>query len=144
MIALLLACTPEPVDSGEAGPVASDTTAEIAGAVIGTCNGDTFEMQIGFVTEVDSVVAELRTDEGGQELHDVPFAGMDEDTESIFIHEAELDMGAGYDNGQSSAFSCSDSPYAGYRAYDSEGAIMACYFGEFVADQFDATGCPES
>ncbi len=142
MIALLLACTPEAVDTGEAGPVASDTTAEIVGAVIGTCNGDNFEMQIGFATEVSSVVAELRTDEGGQELHDLPFAGMDEDTESIFIHEAELDMGAGYESGQSSAFACSDSPYAGYRAYDSSGAIMACYFGEFVADQFDATGCP--
>lgn len=143
MIALLLACAPDEVDTGEAGPVASDTTAEIVGAVIGTCNGDSFEMQIGFATEVDSVVAELRTDAGGQELHDVPFAGMDESTESVFIHEAELDMGASYDNGQSSAFACSDSPYAGYRAYDADGAIMACYFGEFVADQFDATGCPE-
>lgn len=143
MIALLLACAPETSDSGDAGPVASDTTSEVAGAVIGTCNGDVFEMQIGFTTEVNSVVAEVRTDAGGQEFHDLPFAGMDESTETVFIHEAELEMGGAYENGQSSAFSCDDSPYAGYRAYDSEGAIMACHFGEFVADQFDSTGCPE-
>lgn len=144
MILALLGCTGEPLDSGPEGPVTSSERAEVSGAVIGTCDGDTFEMQIGFVSEVPRVEAELRTDAGGQEFHDVPFAGMDEKTESIFIHEAELDMGESYDDGESSAFSCADSPYAGFRMYDSEGAIMGCYFGEFVADQFDATGCPES
>jgi hypothetical protein len=133
------------VDSGSDAPFTSDERAEISGAVVGACDEsqDEFHMQIGFVAEVPRVEAEVRTDEGGQEFHDVPFAGMDKETESIFIHEAKLDTEASEAvSGEKTTFACSDAPYAGFRMYDAEGGIMGCYFGEFVADQFDQTGCP--
>jgi hypothetical protein len=141
--ALFLACTgEESLDSGT-GPVTSEERAEISGAVVNQCEGDELELQIGFVSEVSRVEADVTSDGTVHELHDVPFAGMDEDTESIFIHEVVLETGASEASlGSTTTFTCADSPVAAFRIFDNEGAIMGCYIGEFVVDYYDATGCP--
>ena len=142
-VSLFLACAPKAEDSGSPAPFTSDERAEIVGAVNTSCVDGEFTLQIGFAAAVPRVEAEMQDGTGTVELHDVPFAGMDEDTESIFIHEATLATEADEAvSGQATTFSCDDGAYAGFRVYDDEGGLMACYFGEFVISEFDTTGCP--
>ncbi len=142
---LLLACT-QAEDSGTAEEkrTASDQAATVVGAVINQCEKK-LELQIGFDVSVPRVDAELTTGSGEHEIHPVPFAGMDEDTGKIFIYEAKLELGAADPvMGESTRFVCADGAGAGFRAYDDDGAVMACSFGQFVAEFLDATGCPEA
>ena len=143
LLPLLVACAPKTEDSGPALPFTSDERAEIVGVGVSTCEDGELSLQIGFAAAVPSVEAEVKN--GGEvvEFHDVPFAGMDEDTESIFIHEANLTTDAAEATpGQATTFTCDDGAYAGFRVYDEEGGIMACYFGDFVVSEFDTTACP--
>ena len=94
-VLLFLACTGEEVgESGDTEPFTSTARSELAGTVQSTCQGDESTLQIGFVSEVPRVEADVTVDASVHEIHAVPFAGMDEDTESIFIYEAKLKMGA--------------------------------------------------
>lgn len=141
---LLLACTPAE-DSGPAdnGPTTSDERATIVGAVTSSCDKK-MELQIGFDASVPTVEAELTTGSGENEVHPVPFGGMDKDTGKIFIYEVKLELGASDPvMGESTRFVCADGAAAGFRAYDDKGAIMACYFGDFASELYDHTGCPE-
>ena len=140
---LALACTGETTDTGPEAPHTSDTVVEIQGTPMNECT-DKLHLQIGFLDQVPSVTAELRIDADGEgELHTVPYGGLDKDTETIHLYDIELTTGADEADGNHTTFTCDDYPVAGYRVYDEEGGLMACYFGEFVLDWFDATGCPE-
>lgn len=143
-ILLFLACTGEEVgESGDTEPFTSTARSELAGTVQSTCQGDELTLQIGFVSEVPRVEADVTVDASVHEIHAVPFAGMDEITESSFIYEAKLKMGASEAvSGTESTFDCADAPVAGFFVYDAEGGIMGCYIGDFVVDYYDATGCP--
>ncbi len=140
MLFLLAAC-PAPTEE-DTSPVTSDTVVEIVGTPVNECVDGVLHLQIGFSVQVPRVVAEVKFGGDVVELHEVPYGGLDEDTESIHLYDAELDTEAAEADTSHTTFACDDYPFAGWRVYDEEGAIMACYFGEFVADQFDQTGCP--
>ena len=141
MLLSLLACTPK--EAADTGPRTSDHLVDFVSVPVNECDGNELTLQAVFYEEVPSVVAEVRDGSEVSELHEVPFAGMDKETGELFIHESTLDMEADEAGDDQTTFSCDDVPYAGWRVYDEDGAIMACYFGDFVADQFDASGCPE-
>lgn len=136
---LLAACTTETVDTA---PQTSDTVVEIVGTPVSECVDDELHLQIGFSVKVPRVEVEL-TDGSVTEMHDIPYGGLDKETESVHLYDAELETGASEANASKTTFTCDDYPYGFWRVYDDADAIMACYVGEFVADQFDATGCPE-
>lgn len=143
LLALAVACAPKAEDPGPSPAFTSDERAEIVIPGSSTCVDGELSPRIGFAAAVPRVEAEIRNGTDVVELHDVPFAGMDEDTETIFIHEADLTVGAGEAvSGQATTFTCEDGAYAGFRVYDDEGGIMACSFGEWVIDEFDTTACP--
>jgi len=139
---LLLACAPEAEDTGTA-PFTSDTVVELSGTPVNECVDGELTLQIAFTVDVPEVIAEVH--DGGDviEFHDVPYAGRSEDDEEVRIHEKTLETGANEQSGSATTFTCTSPPYAGFRVYDEEGGLMACFFGEFVASEFDATGCPE-
>lgn len=135
----LLACTTETVDTA---PQTSDTPVEIVGTPISECIDDELHLQIGFNVSVPRVEVEL-TNGSTTEMHDIPYAGKDKETGEIFLYDVEMETGADEANTSKTTFTCADAPYGFWRVYDESDALMACYVGEFVADQFDATGCPE-
>ncbi len=143
MLFLLAACAPEPEDTGEL-PFTSDVVVEISGTPVNECLGDELRLQIAFTVDVPEVVAEVHDGSGVVEFHDVPYAGRSEDDEDIRVHEKILETGGSEADSLTTTFTCASPPYAGYRVYDEAGGLMACYFGEFVASEFDATGCPEA
>ena len=138
---LLLACTPEAEDTGTA-PFTSETVVELSGTPLNECLDDELHLQIAFTVDVPEVIAEVHDGSGVIEFHDVPYAGRSEDDEEVRIHESKLRTGASEASSNSTTFTCASPPYAGYRVYDEAGGLMACYFGEFVASEFDQTGCP--
>ena len=142
MLTLLLACATDELDSGTA-PHTSDTVIEIVGTPVNECTDGKLHLQIGFSVQVPRVEAEVKTGPDGGEFHDVPYGGLDEDTESIHLYDNELNTEASTVDVNNTAYACADSPVAGYRVYDEDDGLMACYFGEFVADWYDATACPE-
>jgi hypothetical protein len=119
MMLLLLACTTEPVDTGEV-PFTSDIVVELSGTPLNECLDGELRLQIAFTVDVPEVVAD----------------------EEVRIHEKTLETGASEASATGTTFTCSSPPYAGFRVYDEAGGLMACYFGEFVAQEFDQTGCP--
>lgn len=138
---LLLSCTPEAEDTGEA-PFTSDTVVELSGTPLNECTGNELKLQIAFTVDVPEVIAEVHDGSDTIEFHDVPYAGRSEDDEEVRIHEKTLETGASEQGASETTFTCGSPPYAGFRVYDEEGGLMACYFGEFVAEEFDHTGCP--
>jgi hypothetical protein len=138
---LLLACTTEPVDTGEV-PFTSDIVVELSGTPLNECLDGELRLQIAFTVDVPEVVAEVHDGSETIEFHDVPYAGRSEDDEEVRIHEKTLETGASEASATGTTFTCSSPPYAGFRVYDEAGGLMACYFGEFVAQEFDQTGCP--
>jgi hypothetical protein len=142
LLALLLAACAPDEDTDPAGPVTSELRSELAGPVSVNCDGDELSMQLPFVGSVPRVEAEVRTGGDSFELHEVPFGGMDEDTETIFIYELKLHTGADQPDANHTVYTCDEAPFAGFRMYDDAGAIMGCYFGDFVVDFYDQTGCP--
>lgn len=144
MITILLACAAEAEDSGEgeAAPETSSTVATVE-TVYTSCVSK-WEGQIGFDIEVALVEAELRVSADDAEIHEIPFAGMDEDTGKIYLHEAEIADEADYVSGESTTYPCGDGIVAMFRAYDAEGAIMACSPPtiEEIAEWYSLEGCP--
>lgn len=138
---LLLACAQK--EAADTGPRTSDHLVDFVSPPSNNCEDGDLVLQAVFYEEVPLVVADVRDGSDVSELHEVPFAGMDKDTGELFIHESTLTMEADEADDDHSTFSCDDIPYAGWRVYDEDGAIMACYFGDFVVDQFDTSGCPE-
>lgn len=138
---IALACTEEVVDTGTL-PHTSDTIVEIVGTPVNDCFDGTLHLQIGFSVQVPRVEAEVKIGPDPGELHDVPYGGLDEDTESIHLYDNELNTAASEVDTNNTVFSCAESPVAGYRVYDEDDGLMACYFGEFVLDWYDTTGCP--
>ncbi len=142
LLLFTLACTPESDSAEEDVPFTSDTVIEIVGTPLNECVDGVLHLQIGFSEQVPEVIAEVKASPDPVEFHTVPYGGLDKDTKTIHLYDAELDTEASEANAGNTTLSCDDGPYAGWRVYDDEGGIMACYFGEFVADQFDQTGCP--
>jgi hypothetical protein len=140
MLLLLLACTGKAEDTGYR---TSDLRAELSGPGTSACIDDELKLQIGFVSEVPRVEAEIHDGSGLVEFHDVPFKGMDEDTNSIFIHEATLATGSDTSDDTHTKFTCDPVPYPAFRIFDDEGALMGCYVGDAAAFDFDMQGCPE-
>jgi hypothetical protein len=143
MLLYLLACAPDE-DSAEEVPFTSDTVVELSGTPRNECTDNELLLQIAFTVDVPEVVAEVHDGSGVVEFHDVPYAGRSEDDEEVRVHEKTLTTGANEADGSHTTFTCASPPYAGFRVYDEEGGLMACYFGEFVASEYDQTGCPES
>ncbi|MDP2311907.1 MAG: hypothetical protein Q8P41_03315 [Pseudomonadota bacterium] len=140
LLLVALACAPADDDTGPA--LTSDRRVEFVSDPTNTCLDGALTLQAVFYEDVPRVEAEVRDGSDVVEVHDVPFGGMDEETGELYVHEAELDHEAAEAGASSTTFSCDDVPFAGWRVYDEEGALMACYFGEFVADLYDQTGCP--
>lgn len=143
MFALLLACATEAEDTAYV-PHASDTTIEFVGPKTAECVDDTLHLQVGFDEKVGMVEAEVRIDDGDYaEFHELPYGGLDKDTESVHLYDIELHTDADESDGNHTTFSCDQAPVAGFRVYDEDMGTMACYFGDFVAEWFDPVGCPE-
>lgn len=143
MTIFLLACTPS-ADSGEAEEVAETSSTVAKVETVSTSCESKWEGQVGFDIEVGTVVAELRVGPDESETHDVPFAGMDKETGKIYLHEAKLSTESDFVGGESTAYSCADGIVAMFRAYDGEGAIMACAPPslEEIAAWYSLEGCP--
>jgi len=144
MLVLLLACTTEAEDTAYV-PHASDTTIEFVGSKVNECKNSKLHLQVGFMEKVGMVEAELRVDDNrdNAEFHELPYAGLDKDTETISLYDTELKTGADEADGNNTTFVCDQGIVAGYRVYDDEMGTMACYFGDIVPDWFDTAGCPE-
>ena len=144
LFALLAACATETEDSAYV-PHPSDKTIEFVGSKTAECVDDELHIQVGFAEQVGMVEAELRVDDNAEnaEFHELPYGGLDKDTESVHLYDVELKTGADASDGTHTMFTCDQSPVAGYRVYDEDMGTMACYFGEFVAEWFDTAGCPE-
>lgn len=143
MTILLFACAPA-VDSGAEEEV-PETSSQIATVeTVSTSCESKWEGQVGFDIEVAMVLAELRVSPDESEEHELPFAGMDKDTGKIYIHEAKLTTEGSYVGGETTAYACADGIVAMFRAYDADGAIMACSPPGLpeIAEWYDLAGCP--